>query len=973
MFPLESYFSDEIKRGLVEHFYDYENDHNDDVLIGDIDEIASIYSGIREENGILYGSYNDDIISNNHKVAIVNVFKRNEDCKIQYTSTDTNNYTDLLNDFDYIQLIKTIFDDPVEVNIKIDNFENDKELLKEHVLLLQEIFGETTDIVPIRKESGPEYADHSDDYKRILKDYWGHDSFRDINVYNQPDLDEHIKNVETISQETVISELVDQVERCGENKNYSDMFVTAPTGAGKSVMFQIPAIYLAEKYNLLTIVISPLIGLMNDQVKGLEDINYKHSKTINSDISPIIKNEITEKIANSEYHILYISPETLLSRSDVEYLIGDRTIGMIVIDEAHIVTTWGKQFRPDYWYLGDHISMLRKKQQKNKQRSFIVAAFTATAIYGGIEDMYQETVNSLHLLNPIVHLGYVKRDKDIIIKINQKVQEKGQRYEYELEKLKDIEGLVDRAKITNKKILIYFPTIASIDRCYDYLKSRKKISHVCVYFGTLDKDKKDEYSSSFRNGEKLVMLATKAFGMGIDINDIAIVAHFAPTGNVCDYVQEIGRAARKENMIGEACYSYHKRDFKYINRLHGLSAIQPYHLVEVIKKIYELYENNIKDSGDDYTRKRNAMLIDAENFSYIFNSFSGDESENINKVKTALLLIQKDFENTLGFSPINAKPIPLFATGFFEIDVDNQKNLRKEFGNVFTIVENDLNICRVNLDTIWNKKYNKYSFPKFKYLLYSHDPELDLNIKYKLKPALCVDIVFEDDYQSVFNNVWNSLKEMINKSIVQQIYLKKEDIINHLMRDLKINKYKASSICDVVISSIFQYMRQFYSGMGKILKENVTTDGKESYRFDTAIKSYFDWVDSGLKKIRSNMHDGSMYVINDKNNETKKIGAVLGVLESLDVLSFKMIGGANSQIYIYINQIQKLQNIVNAPYLYENRLLEMISKRHKISVLMLTYLYENDFTSDERWQIIENYFLGDIPESVMDEFKLQIS
>jgi len=97
--------------------------------------------------------------------------------------------------------------------------------------------------------------------------------------------------------------------------------------------------------------------------------------------------------------ILYISPETLLSRSDVVQLIGDRTIGMIVIDEAHIVTTWGKQFRPDYWYLGDHIKMLRKNQLKNKGRAFVIATFTATAIYHGLEDMYTETINSLHMLN----------------------------------------------------------------------------------------------------------------------------------------------------------------------------------------------------------------------------------------------------------------------------------------------------------------------------------------------------------------------------------------------------------------------------------------------------------------------------------------------------------------------------------------------------------------------------------------------
>ena len=127
-------------------------------------------------------------------------------------------------------------------------------------------------------------------------------------------------------------------------------------------MFLIPAMYLAEQYNLVTLVISPLIGLMNDQVSNLEKQGYKCAKTINSDISQIEKEEIMEDIKEGKCHILYLSPESLLARSDISQIIGDRKIGMIVIDEAHIVTTWGKQFRPDYWYLGDYIKKLRKKQ-----------------------------------------------------------------------------------------------------------------------------------------------------------------------------------------------------------------------------------------------------------------------------------------------------------------------------------------------------------------------------------------------------------------------------------------------------------------------------------------------------------------------------------------------------------------------------------------------------------------------------------
>ena len=252
-----------------------------------------------------------------------------------------------------------------------------------------------------------------------MNEYWGHKSFRKFPIYDLHALQHNEKKVKEVSQEAVIANLVEQVERCGRGLQPRDLFVTASTGAGKSVMFQVPAIYLAKKpEKLLTLVISPLIGLMNDQVQGVEKRHYYGAKTINSDISPVLKQDIMEKVKDGIYDILYLSPETLLARSDVEQLIGNRTIGMIVIDEAHIVTTWGKQFRPDYWYLGDHIRKLRKRQLQEKQRDLVVATFTATAIYHGKEDMYEETIDSLHMIEPITYLGYVRRE-DIKITIHQ--------------------------------------------------------------------------------------------------------------------------------------------------------------------------------------------------------------------------------------------------------------------------------------------------------------------------------------------------------------------------------------------------------------------------------------------------------------------------------------------------------------------------------------------------------------------------
>ena len=968
-YPLDIPVNSEIRTGLVSHFLETESDEEDDKELGDIDEYISLYNGIREYNGYLLGAYCDEKIPSNTKIEYINLFEQET---LTFEQVDeVSNFYDIIEEADYIHLVKKVFEEPDEIFIRISNYTGDVNKLKSHLQILAANWSDWTDFFVVQAQKIDSEFEHREEYNEILKRYWGYSNFRTLPVYDMAKLEEGKKEILQVSQENIISNLVQQAENCTKDEsNIRDIFVTAPTGAGKSVMFQIPAIYLAEKYNLLTIVISPLIGLMNDQVKNLELKNYRGAKTINSDISPIIKNEIMEKVANSEYHILYISPETLLSRSDVEQLIGDRTIGMIVIDEAHIVTTWGKQFRPDYWYLGDHIKKLRKKQLEKKKQSFVVATFTATAIYHGLEDMYTETINSLHMLNPITYLGYVKR-KDINIAIDKTKKAKGVRSEYELDKFEEIEALLQRAMVMNKKVLVYFPTVALINRCYEFLRAKNKIEQVAIYHGSLEKDDKEENYNLFLSKEKLVMLATKAFGMGIDINDIEIVAHFAPTGNVCDYVQEIGRAARREDLIGEAYYHYNSKDFKHINRLHGLSQIQKYQLIEVIKKIDELYTSNSQRKSD-FTRKRNAMLLDAENFTYIFGSPVSDEDDNVNKVKTALLIIQKDFESKIGFSPINVRPIPLFSMGYFEVEPKLQSKLLKRYPNCLEEIESNKHICRIHLDKIWRKDYATHSFPKFKYLLYSGSTELTFNMDFPMKSALCVSVNYVNDYDSFFQSLWGCIKGFIGKKVISGDHTAISEISEALETLCGVKKYKARAICEVVIASMDAYRKSYAKTTTPIAIEKTTKEGKTKYQFNVAVNSYFNWVEKNYKKLIKETVEGELYLVNQPGNSTKEFSIVLGILEALDILTFKMIGGANSQLYIYINQIQGLKNILNSPYNYENRLLTSVSERHLISVKMLTYLYEGDFTNDEIWNYIEDYFLGNIPEKVKRECLNQV-
>ena len=964
-FPLKS----DMKKALLYHF-STEEVNDDKISLDIIDKLQLAYNGYTEIDGAPWGVYyhaEENTSQVEEKFLYDEVKATGRDGFGYQKSSHTKH---IIDEKDYVDfLIKYQKNKQVPV-LRIADYTGDKAQLELHL----HIFEAMAQVrISLAEEVSSETAyQHRDEYTSILKKYWKHDSFRDFSVYDMVSLqnaNHPVKKVKQVSQEAVIADLVEQVECCERGEQPRDLFVTASTGAGKSVMFQVPAIYLAQKRSkLLTLVISPLIGLMNDQVKGLEKRGYYGAKTINSDISPVVKTEIMEKVKNGQYDILYLSPETLLARSDVEQLIGNRTIGMIVVDEAHIVTTWGKQFRPDYWYLGDHIRKLRKQQLQKKNQNLVIATFTATAIYRGREDMYGETIDSLHMVEPITYLGYVRRN-DIQIQVTQKPVRSG-RHEYEMDKFDQLIAIMTTASLMDQKTLIYFPTVTLIQRFSAYLQTaaEKVVADLTTtYYGQMEKLEKNEHYVQFLSGEKCIMLATKAFGMGIDIENIVNIVHFAPTGNVCDYVQEIGRAARKADLEGYAIYQYDTRDFKYINRLHGLSAIKKHQLVGVIGKIENLYRNQIQHQQYK-TRKRNAMLLDAENFSYIFNNPMNEDSDNINKVKTALLMIQKDFEGRQGFSPITVRPVPMFAMGYFEIQPSTQARLKRAYHQTVKEVDPIMHICRVDLEKIWNTgNSGRMSFPKFKYMLYSGDQELDFNRSYDMQPACRIKITAKNQGMVIFQHVWKALKDFIHQQTIKGNYVSIEEMADVLKKAgfQKEHSYRILNFCEIFLASLDIYKREFAHNMQSIMQIRSTNQGKDTYRFSNGINRYFQWVESLKNKISRYLSDGKMYLVNRKaSTKLKELSTVLGLLEAMDVLDFEIAGGDNNQIYIYVNQELALLNIIRNPMGYHNKLLDEVQKRHKISVAMMKYMFENPFSSDERWDMIEDYFLGQMPNKV---------
>ena len=207
----------------------------------------------------------------------------------------------------------------------------------------------------------------------ILKTVWGYESFRMLKMYKDLSINHDIVE---ISQGSIIETVIQQAEFAykGEKDKVGNVLLTSPTGAGKSLLFQLAAIYLAQKYELLTIVVSPLVALMTDQVEGLT--GYNAVATLNSNITAAEKESILEGVRDGKINLLYLSPELLLSYS-IKSFIGERKLGLLVVDEAHTVTTWGRDFRVDYWFLGDYL----RKTRRTLHYPFPIFALTATAVW----------------------------------------------------------------------------------------------------------------------------------------------------------------------------------------------------------------------------------------------------------------------------------------------------------------------------------------------------------------------------------------------------------------------------------------------------------------------------------------------------------------------------------------------------------------------------------------------------------------
>jgi ATP-dependent DNA helicase RecQ len=292
--------------------------------------------------------------------------------------------------------------------------------------------------------------------------------------------------------------------------NGEDVLAIMPTGGGKSICYQIPALILEG----ITIVISPLISLMKDQVDTLKDMGIKGA-LINSTLSNAEENEVINNLKNDEIKILYIAPERLESFAFLN-LISECNISQIAVDEAHCISQWGHDFRVSYRKISEFINLLKDKP--------IITAFTATAS----EEVREDIIKLLKLNNPKVFVTGFDRENLLI-----NVIKSGSKKEYlnsYIQNNKEVSGI------------IYASTRKEVDSLYENLDA-KGYNVTCYHAGLSEKIRK-ENQENFIYDRASIMVATNAFGMGIDKPNIRYVVHYNMPRNIESYYQEIGRAGR---------------------------------------------------------------------------------------------------------------------------------------------------------------------------------------------------------------------------------------------------------------------------------------------------------------------------------------------------------------------------------------------------------------------------------------------
>ncbi|MBQ9202375.1 MAG: ATP-dependent DNA helicase RecQ [Bacteroidales bacterium] len=765
----------------------------------------------------------------------------------------------------------------------------------------------------------------------LLHEYWGNDaSFRDIEVYSNPD---EGKTLVKISQGQIVQTIIKEYKNSRSGTEVRDLLLTAPTGAGKSLIFQLPAFHIAKKGDV-TIIVSPLIALMKDQVDAIKARGFARVEYINSLLNYIDRDRIIKECQAGHVDILYMSPELLLSYH-ISHFIGDRSIGLMVIDEAHLITTWGRDFRVDYWYMGEHLRKIRK----NLPYSFPIIAVTATAIYGGDNDMVFDTIDSLHMQRPHLFIGKIRRE-DILFAINNYDSPKSQYYSF---KLAQTAAFISKMVELGAKTIVYTPYKRHIGDILSKICTPEEKEKIAIYKSDLDSYIKEESMNLYKSGEKTIMLCTKAFGMGVDIPDIQVVYHHAPSGLLPDYIQEIGRVARDPKVIGIAAIEYSEKDQIYSKALHGLSSIKPFQIQYILKKLYSLYLKNEK--------KRN-MVVSTDDFQYIFPKSNAEEVSQ--KVQTGLMMIEKDYLAKYRFNVVIARPKQLFVKAYARTNEFGYNFLMMNYKNCIDSVvkeENGHYWMLLDLDKVWKKNFVDITFPLLKKRFYDQELFSDKNLL--LVPEVRFDFEFTSDFTKSYAYISDILEATSGYFSISLTSFKEVDLENQLVKSIpdgrkreQYVRFILTTYSDIGNKETDSFLQARRNGHGQFF---FVKNNNYEKKFSNLKRLFYELFGNGQQKVTRYRQYGGTRAL-----DLYRLG---GLFDLFDLGTFGCRGGENPMIFVRINDPEKVRRD-SENMKYENLILKRTLNKNKISSELFDYFFMNDFDDKKRWSFIEDFFLG---------------
>lgn len=451
-----------------------------------------------------------------------------------------------------------------------------------------------------------------------------------------------------------------------------------------------------------------------------------------------------------------------------------------------------------------------------------------------------------------------------------------------------------------------------------------------------------------------IIVATKAFGMGVDISDIDRVYHVAPSGTFVDYIQEIGRAARDKNISGVAATDFNERDFYYMKRLHSAGAISQEQLGMILKKVWEIYlmkgcSDEMQMSLSDFEfavrlpRKKNKLEY---------------ESDLEQVIKTALLWIEEDLSFRHGGSPVEINSQTLFADGYVQ-EKTGDAAFRKKYKQYMVPVEGVEGVYKVAFESLWENCFSEMGYREFKRDLYNG------NLFEGVRAAVVGkhDVLLKESAADIcfkLASLLKSLKDLLTVSLYGNKGKFEEDDLRSIFAAYDMDVPSAKRFITSLLESRVEE--------GRSVSYITSAKKKDEDKLMFTVTRGFDLLLSRYQKLCAQRITGKkggrllFYV-----TPFSDLNMLLNLLSMLNVVDFTVEGGVPS-VGVRVHDAEILKKEATSGS-YQNRVLENNEKIFQEQIELFRLFFGNTKLSDEqRWEFIEDYFTGMNLEGLKEKY-----